>query len=80
MKPSLRSKVCWVIEFSSLRPDLQASIGAKVQEHVKTAVKGIWLERVDNHQKNIKGRTRDKSLQQVHLLLLILFLSNLWLL
>ena len=32
-------------EFSLLRPDLQASIGAKVQEHVETAVEGIGLKR-----------------------------------
>ena len=32
-------------EFSLLSPDLQASIGAKVQEHVETAVKGIGLKR-----------------------------------
>ena len=28
-----------------LRPDLQAAIGAEVQEHVETAVEGIGLRR-----------------------------------
>ena len=46
----------WVDEFFLLTPDLQASIGAKVQEHVETTVKGIGLKRVDNHQNNDKGR------------------------
>ena len=43
-------------EFSLLSPDLQASIGAEVQEHVETAVKGIGLKKgVDNNQNNDKG-------------------------
>ena len=48
--------MCWINEFSLLRPDLQTSIGAEVQEHVETAVKGIGLKkRVNNHQNNDKG-------------------------
>ena len=55
--------MCWINEFSLLRPDLQTSIGAEVQEHVETTVEGIGLKKgVDNHQNNDKGGGRDMSL------------------
>ena len=54
-------EVCWVNPL--LTPDLQASIGAEVQEHVETAVKGIGLKRgLIIIKTMIKGGTRYVSI------------------